>query len=73
MEIVFQNKYSDMGVVLSAYNAGIKTVNRWLRDDKNSLDRRSLNYIPYKETREYVRRVKIAEKNYKRIYISGEM
>ena len=70
---ILKNKYSDMGVVLSAYNAGIKQVNRWLRDDKNSLDRRSLNYIPYKETREYVRRVKIAEKNYKRIYISGEM
>ena len=47
----------DITLVLSGYNAGIGNVNRWLQDERFSEDGKTLSYIPFLETRNYVRRV----------------
>ncbi|MBR0423685.1 MAG: lytic transglycosylase domain-containing protein [Clostridia bacterium] len=61
-------KYNDLDVSLSAYNAGMKTANRWLKDKEISTDGKTLENIPYSETKKYVKRVKFAYKVYKFIY-----
>ena len=43
--------------VFAAYNAGPTKVKKWLSDDEYSEDGRTLDSIPYKETRAYVKRV----------------
>ena len=48
----------NVDVALAAYNGGMGNVDRWLDDRKYSPDGISLEYIPFKETREYVKRVK---------------
>lgn len=47
-------KYSQKRTALSAYNAGIGTVNSWLSDPSISQDGVTLGNIPYAETRKYV-------------------
>lgn len=49
----------------AAYNAGIGNVKKWLGDTTYSADGEYLNYIPYKETSNYVKRVIKYEKLYK--------
>lgn len=56
--------YSDLDVALAAYNAGSGNVNKWLTDSTYSEDGRTLSAIPFKETRDYINRVR----NNKRIY-----
>jgi soluble lytic murein transglycosylase len=51
-------------LVIASYNAGIGNVKKWLGDTKYSKDGEYLHYIPYKETADYVKRVKL----YDRIY-----
>lgn len=48
------DKYSSKRTALSAYNAGIGTVNAWLKDPAVSKDGATLDRIPYAETRKYV-------------------
>ncbi len=67
---ILNKKYSCEQAVLSAYNAGITTVERWLSDTKTSSNGKDLKYIPYKETRDYVERVKKAKKIYKKLYFN---
>jgi len=47
----------DKTLILSGYNAGIGNVRRWLQDERFSEDGETLSYIPFPETRNYVRRV----------------
>ncbi len=47
-------RYDQKRTALSAYNAGIGTVNSWLKDAGISQDGVSLDHIPYEETRKYV-------------------
>ena len=54
--------------VYAAYNAGIGNVLEWLKDPECSEDGKTLKYIPYPETRNYVRSVKNAESIYLRLY-----
>lgn len=66
---VLRNKYGEDTKVLSAYNAGMTAVDRWLGGDKESLSSGDeLDYIAYPETKEYVRRVLRAKKIYKKLY-----
>lgn len=50
-------RYGDMETALCAYNAGSGNVDKWLGDPDYSSDERTLDHIPFPETREYVRRV----------------
>lgn len=49
---------------LAAYNAGEGTVRDWLRDEALSPDGKTLTRIPYRETEDYVKKIK----KYKKIY-----
>ncbi len=60
--------YRSTETALAAYNAGMGNVTKWLADKSCSADGKTLDDIPYKETRQYVKRVKIFEKVYKKLY-----
>lgn len=62
------DKFLDPTTALAAYNAGETRVRSWLSGGICSLDGKTLNYIPYKETRNYVEKINENIKFYKRIY-----
>ena len=57
-------RYGDMDVALSAYNAGSGNVGRWLTNPEYSRDGKTLDYIPFPETRNYVERVETNQRIY---------
>ena len=58
----------DIDLVLAAYNGGRGNVKKWLSDANCSKDGVKLNYIPFKETDEYIKRVKVNYNIYKFLY-----
>lgn len=61
----FNNNYM---LILSAYNAGRGNVNKWLKNSKTSSDGKTLDYIPFKETELYVKKINLNYNIYKYIY-----
>lgn len=59
---------NDLDLVLAAYNAGSGNVTKWLGDKSYSEDGDSLDYIPFKETEDYLKRVNLNYKIYKLLY-----
>ena len=59
------SRYNDEDIALSAYNAGMNAVDKWISSEKIS---ESIDSIPYRETREYVKKIKRAKKIYKSLY-----
>ena len=55
-------------LMAAAYNAGSGNVTKWLGDTKYSADGEYLDYIPYKETNNYVRKILRNYEIYQRIY-----
>ncbi|MDO4302043.1 MAG: lytic transglycosylase domain-containing protein [Clostridia bacterium] len=55
----------NLELVAAAYNAGSGNVTKWLGDTKYSSDGEYLDYIPYAETANYVKKVMAYEKVYK--------
>lgn len=55
-------------LVLSAYNAGRGNVNKWLKNEEYSLDGKNLDYIPFKETELYIKKIKFNYNVYKYLY-----
>lgn len=53
---------------ICAYNAGEGTVSEWLRDSSVSEDGKTLNEIPYGETRAYVKKILKYRKMYEKLY-----
>lgn len=60
--------YGDWSVVFAAYNAGLGNINEWLKDAEYSSDGKTLDKIPFKETRNYVSRVNRNIKKYDSLY-----
>lgn len=58
-------RYENVDVALAAYNGGPGNVDKWLGDKNCSADGKSLDNIPFAETREYVERVNKYAKIYK--------
>lgn len=58
----------NMEVVLAAYNGGRGNVKNWLGNNDYSIDGQSLKYIPFKETDEYIKRVRANYNIYKYMY-----
>lgn len=54
--------------ILVAYNAGEGNLVRWLNDENYSKNKMQIDYIPFKETREYVKKVDRYKKLYDKIY-----
>lgn len=61
-------QFSDEYVAICAYNAGEGTVAKWLKDEACSKDGRTLYFVPYSETRDYVKKVCNFKKNYLILY-----
>lgn len=59
------NQYDgDLTLALSAYNAGSGNVAKWLQNKAYSADGATLAHIPFRETRNYVKKVNIYVKVY---------
>jgi len=61
-------KFNDIFTTLAAYNAGETRVRSWLSSTTYSKDKITLHYIPYKETENYIKKIKNNLKFYKKIY-----
>ncbi len=66
------DRYTDPYTACAAYNAGLSNVDNWLESTEYSEDGKTLSSIPYKETTDYVQRIKEAEETYTRLYFSQE-
>ncbi len=60
--------FEDPKAALAAYNAGQGNVRNWLQNPAYSADGVHLDVIPYKETADYVEKVKNAQTIYKDLY-----
>lgn len=60
--------YARWPTVYAAYNAGMGTVDGWLKNSSCSHDGVSLYYIPYEETREFTASVKKSAELYAKLY-----
>ena len=70
---ILQDKYSEQTTALSAYNAGIGTVNNWLSNPDVSQDGVELDRIPYPETERYVNAVLQNYHKYRELYEFDEI
>ncbi|RKD33215.1 lytic transglycosylase [Thermohalobacter berrensis] len=59
---------NNISVVVAAYNGGSGNVTKWLSNKKYSSDGINLDYIPFKETEQYVDKVLNSYKIYKKLY-----
>lgn len=55
-------------LILAAYNGGRGNVKNWLNNKKYSKDGKSLQYIPFKETDRYIKKVRVTYNVYKYLY-----
>ena len=58
----------DIELALAAYNAGSGNVAKWLKDASISSDGKTLDRIPFEETKNYVERIKKYYNMYKKLY-----
>lgn len=58
----------NIDLVIAAYNAGSGNVEKWLADQKYSLNGKNLNYIPFPETDRYVKKVNTSWRIYSKLY-----
>ena len=63
-----ESEFTDLDLILAAYNGGSGNVNKWLEDERYSKDGKNLDYIPFKETKKYVDTVKTNYSIYKYLY-----
>lgn len=62
-------RYGNWSTALAAYNAGLGNVDAWLADPTlGDSESGTLKSIPYKETRNYVKRVNDARSMYEQLY-----
>ncbi len=62
------NRYGDWTCALAAYNAGPGRVDEWLEDPQYADGEGGLSKIPFKETRNYIKKVWRAQGVYERLY-----
>ena len=65
---LFYKEFKDTELSLACYNAGRGNVLKWLKNKNYSDDGIILKDIPFKETKEYVKRVLNTQKIYELIY-----
>ncbi len=65
---VLYQKYKIFDTAFAAYNAGQGNVDCWLLDSRYSYDRKQLYHIPFKETRNYVKKVNHYYQEYQKQY-----
>ena len=65
---ILLEKYGNTEIALTAYNAGIGTVDTWIENGTLNSDGSNIEKIPYKETNNYVRKIIRDYKIYKQLY-----
>lgn len=66
---VLKSQFNDnIDLVITAYNGGSGNVSKWLKDPRYSTDGYILKKIPFKETENYLKKVKSNYEMYKRLY-----
>jgi soluble lytic murein transglycosylase-like protein len=65
-------RYGNWDTALAAYNAGLGNVDQWLEDPAYAGENGTLKEIPYKETRNYIKRVNEARRLYESLYPEAE-
>ncbi|MBQ8028919.1 MAG: lytic transglycosylase domain-containing protein [Clostridia bacterium] len=63
-------KYENKETAVAAYHAGTTNVSKWLKDERFSKDGKTLSEIPFESTKNYVSKVILTEKIYKKLYKS---
>lgn len=61
-------KYGNIEIAITAYNAGIGTVDNWIEKGIINSDGSNVENIPYKETNNYVRKILRDYEIYKKLY-----
>lgn len=61
-------KYKNEATALAAYHAGMTNADKWLSDERYSLDGETLYNIPYPTTKKYVERVVKTKNIYLKLY-----
>ena len=54
---MLEKQYGDRDVALCAYNVGSGNVDQWLKNPEYSNDGKTFVHVPFRETRDYVKRV----------------
>ena len=62
------DRYGDWELALAAYNGGLGNVDKWLADDRYADGEGGLKKIPFRETRQFVKRVTAAREKYEKLY-----
>lgn len=62
----------DLYLTIAAYNAGPTNVQKWLENEKYSSDGKSIDYIPFGETKKYVDKVNTYYHVYEYLYSEKE-
>ena len=62
------DKFENLNTALASYNAGETRVREWLKSGIYSVDGKTLSYIPYEETRNYVEKINKNFKYYTKIF-----
>ncbi len=61
-------EFGSTDLVLAAYNGGSGNVTQWLKDSNLSATGKNLDRIPFKETEQYLKKVKRSYGIYKKLY-----
>ncbi len=67
---LLQKRYESDEVAISAYNAGLGNVDKWLMNKNYSIDGKTLIKIPYKDTAAYVKNVLKSREIYRKLYFN---
>ena len=65
---ILLQKYGNIPIALTAYNAGIGTVDNWIEKGIIKENGEDIENIPYKETNQYVRKILRSYKIYQELY-----
>lgn len=65
---ILLDKYNNVELALTAYNAGSGNVDIWIENGTLNVDGSNIENVPYKETNNYVRKIMRDYEIYKKLY-----
>lgn len=71
LSVLLERYDNDLDTAICAYNAGLGNVDEWLTQSEYSKDGKTLDTTPFKETNDYLERVKANRDKYKEMYFNN--